>query len=385
MRYPVPFSRWSVLFGAVAWSATRLWAADMGEALTTIRAVGPEGQGNAAAAQAWAQVAGAPADQLPKLLDAMNGANERARNYLVAAAATMADRQLKSGGVLPVAELGDFLLNPAHQGAARRLALELIAKVDISAAEDLMPGLLDDPAPELRREAVKRILDAATARATGESKGVAIALYQQALGFARDGDQVEAITQGLKDLGRNVDLVQRLGFVTRWQVIGPFDNTGGVGFDKVYPPEVAVQLDAEVEGREGKVRWKEFVSQHEFGMVDLNKAYAPLKEVAGYAYTVFHSEVAQRAEIRLGCKNGWKLWANGQFLFGRDEYHRGAEIDQYRLPVDLKAGRNTILVKVTQNEQKEEWTVEWEFQLRVTDPSGRVLRSAAPADKMALR
>jgi len=35
-----------------------------------------------------------------------------------------------------------------------------------------------------------------------------------------------------------------------------------------------------------------------------------------------------------------------------------------------KPGRNTILVKVCQNEQTEDWTKEWEFQLRVTDDLG---------------
>ncbi|MBN8281415.1 MAG: hypothetical protein J0M16_12465, partial [Gammaproteobacteria bacterium] len=360
-------------------------AAALEDALARIRAVGPEGQGNTEAAKAWAEVAAAPADQLPRLLEAMNGAGDRARNYLVAAAATIADRQLKSGKGLPIADLGEFLLNPSHAGPSRRLALELVAKADAATAEAMIPGLADDPAPELRREAVQRLITAAASRASGDAKGAAVALYQQALGFARDGDQVESITKALKELGRTVDLVQRLGFLTRWQVIGPFDNKGGAGYDRVFPPETAVQLDAELDGLDGKVRWKEFVSDHEFGMVDFNKAYAPLKEVAGYAYQVFHSEADQRAEVRIGCKNGWKLWVNGRYVFGRDEYHRGAEIDQYRLPVDLKAGRNTLLVKLTQNEQKEEWTVEWEFQLRITDPSGRVLRSAPPAAKVALR
>jgi hypothetical protein len=81
------------------------------------------------------------------------------------------------------------------------------------------------------------------------------------------------------------------------------------------------------------------------------------------------------AELRLGCKNGWKLWFNGQFLFGRDEYHRGAEIDQYRLPVTLRPGANTIVVKLCQDEEVEDWTVEWEFQLRVTDPTGKPIRA----------
>jgi hypothetical protein len=69
------------------------------------------------------------------------------------------------------------------------------------------------------------------------------------------------------------------------------------------------------------------------------------------------------------------VWLNGKYIFGRDEYHRGAEIDQYRMPVELKRGKNTILVKVTQNELVEDWTKEWEFQLRVTDTLGTPLAS----------
>ena len=57
-------------------------------------------------------------------------------------------------------------------------------------------------------------------------------------------------------------------------------------------------------------------------------------------------------------------------MFGRDEYHRGMRIDQYRIPVQLKAGENSILIKLCQNEQTEEWTVQWQFQLRVCDSSG---------------
>lgn len=70
------------------------------------------------------------------------------------------------------------------------------------------------------------------------------------------------------------------------------------------------------------------------------------------------------AELRLGCKNGWKVWLNGEMLFGRDEYHRGMKLDQYKLPIHLKKGKNSILIKCCQNEQTEQWTVEWQFQIR---------------------
>ncbi|MEZ5327020.1 MAG: hypothetical protein R3F19_18375 [Verrucomicrobiales bacterium] len=40
-----------------------------------------------------------------------------------------------------------------------------------------------------------------------------------------------------------------------------------------------------------------------------------------------------RAPEAAGSKNAWKIWLNGELIFGRDEYHRGAAIDQIPLPV----------------------------------------------------
>jgi hypothetical protein len=74
---------------------------------------------------------------------------------------------------------------------------------------------------------------------------------------------------------------------------------------------------------------------------------------------------------------------NGQLLFARDEYHTSAEIDQYPMPAQLRPGRNTILVKVCQNEEVQEWTEEWEFQLRVTDALGTPLASINQAPSTA--
>lgn len=350
-------------------------AADLAAALNALRSVAPEGQGNPAASAASAELAQSDAIHLPALLSAMDGANDLARNWLFAAADTITDRTLKRGAPLPLPALADFLLDTSHDPRARRLAFDLIARADAATAEILLPGLIEDPSTELRREAVQRLVDRASQSLAEGRKDAASVLFQQALLHARDADQIESLTKPLKELGRPVDLVQQLGFLVNWKVIGPFDNTGGAGFETMFAPEKELKFDAEYDGKEGKVRWKDFASAHEMGMVDLNKAYAPLKEVTGYAFTEFHSDAPRAAEIRLGSKNGWKVWFNGKYLFGRDEYHRGAELDQYKLPVQLRPGRNTVLVKLTQNEQKEDWTVEWEFQLRITDPAGRVLRS----------
>ena len=81
-------------------------------------------------------------------------------------------------------------------------------------------------------------------------------------------------------------------------------------------------------------------------------------------------------EFRFGTPNAWKLWLNGELLFGREEYHRGMFYDQYQVRGQLKPGKNVILMKICQNEQKEDWAQDWKIQFRICDPTGRALRPA---------
>jgi hypothetical protein len=350
----------------------------LAEPIKTIRAIGTEGRGNSEAAQAWKTLSASDASALPTLLGAMDGANDLAVNWLRAAVDTIAGRELASGRKLPVADLEKFIGDTRHHPRARRLAYELIARADPARGERLIAGLRDDPSTELRRDAVQRLVSEADALRIAEKTSDAVAKYQAALKSARDVDQVQKLAKELKQLGHPVELPTVFGWLTRWKVIGPFDSTGGIGHEKVYPPEERIELDAEYDGKSGKVRWQDFKATGDYGLVDLNKPCGALKGVAGYAYAEFPADKARPVELRLGCKNAWKVWLNGKLLFERDEYHRGMEIDQYRMATALKRGQNTILVKICQNEQKEDWTKEWEFQLRITDALGTPIASAKP-------
>lgn len=348
-------------------------AADPGEHIAAIKAVGKEGAGNEAAAEAWAALAKDESVSLVALLEGMDGANELASNWLRAAVDVAADRAEKAGKALPEAELNAFLADQSHGPRARELAFELLERADAEAAAKLVPGFLLDPANGLRRRAVRSLIDQA-GEAREKTPEDAAALYQKALDGARDADQIKLIADALRDLKKPVDLPRHFGFIMDWQVVAPFDNKDRGGFDIAFPPEKGVDLNASYEGKDGDaIKWQPLVSEDDYGMLDFNKPYGLLKEVVGYAYTEFDSEEERPAEIRLGCKNAWKVWVNGELLFGRDEYHRGARIDQYKLPFQLKKGKNTILVKLCQNEQKEEWTVQWQFQLRVCDEVGTAI------------
>jgi hypothetical protein len=350
-----------------------LLGAPPAKSIKTILAVGAEGQGNAEAAAAWQDLSKSNAGALGDILEAMSDANPVALNWLRAAVDTIAARELAAGRKLPASRLERFLADTSRHPRARRLAYELIAQTDPARAESIIGRMLDDPSPELRRDAVERVVTEAK-----QLREAAIAKYEVALRAAREAEQIEAVAKTLKELGRPVKLANVFGWVSEWKAIGPFDSTGGAGFANAFPPEATIDLEGEYDGKSGKVKWQPLTTTNDFGLVDLNKPLGALKGVAGYAYAEFVADKARVVELRLGCKNAWKVWHNGRFLFGRDEYHRGMEIDQYRMKTELRPGKNTILVKVCQNEQIEEWTKEWEFQLRITDALGTPIDFAGP-------
>lgn len=341
-----------------------------------IRDVDRDGKGHRAAAEAVAKLtASANADRLPVLLASMDGASPLAINWLRGAFDTIAERQLRDTGKLPTAELERFLADKSHDQRARRLAYEWVARADASAAGRLIPTMLDDPSLEMRRDAVAQVL--ATAEKADEAKDATAALanYQKALAAARDLDQIKTVTEALKKLGKPVDLPSHFGFILDWKLIGPFDNRSGKGFDKAYPPEESVDLSASYPVEEGKVAWKDHHTDQEYGQVDLNKAIGKHMGAAAYAYAEFIADKAAVVELRLGTVGAYKVWLNGKLLSWADVYHANDLLDQYVGRGELKPGKNVILIKVCQNEQKEDWAQDWRFQLRVCDPSGKAILS----------
>jgi hypothetical protein len=365
-----------VLAGAAA-----IRAADVGDLVQTIKQVGPEAKGSEQAAAAVAELTKTSASALPEILAGLDEAGPLASNYLRGVIETIAQRELGRGGKLPAGEIEKFVRDTKHSPRARRLAYELLVRVDATAPERLVPGFLNDPSVELRRDAVARLIDEANRKFDAGDKDASKPLYRQALAGARDDDQVQTLKKRLEELGEKVDLPSHFGFLMAWKLIAPFDNTDKKGFNVVYPPERELNFAAEYEGKEGmKAAWVEHTTTQEYGIVDLAKALAPHKGAICYATTEFTSEKAQPVDFRLGTPNSWKVWLNGELLFAREEYHRGMSLDQYRMRGTLKPGKNVILVKICQNEQKEEWAQRWQFQLRVCDGTGTAVLSLNRAD-----
>jgi hypothetical protein len=345
-------------------------AHDLSPELAKIRAVQPKGDGHRDAVAAMKIVSQADAAALPIVIAAMDDSSPLVENWIRAAAEAIAQKQVDKNQPLPIAQLELFLKDTRHSPRGRRLAFELISLQDKSAPERLIPTLLNDPSVELRREAVQKALDDA---AKLSAKETAVKMYQNAFAAARDLDQIKVAAAKLRDFGESADIPTQMGYITGWKLLGPFDNVGDIGWDIAYPPEMGVDLTKSYAGQKGEVSWINHVTTDDYGVVDLAKATDKHKGAVTYAYAEFLAAKAQPADFRLGSINATKLWVNGQELAANHVYHAGMQIDQYIAKGELKEGKNTILVKVCQNEQKEVWAQDWKFQLRICDKIGTAI------------
>jgi hypothetical protein len=97
--------------------------------------------------------------------------DELIANWLRAAVDTIVARESAAGKKLPVDELLAFVRDTNHNPRARRLAFELVARVQPASAEKLLPGMLNDPSLELRRDAVQRVIGEAEQSLAGAAVG----------------------------------------------------------------------------------------------------------------------------------------------------------------------------------------------------------------------
>jgi hypothetical protein len=77
--------------------------------------------------------------------------------------------------------------------------------------------------------------------------------------------------------------------------------------------------------------------------------------------------------VRAASSTALRVFINGREALARETYHQSFDRDAFTAPVHVAKGRNTILVKVCQNDQPEEWAQNWMFQLRLTDGLGAAI------------
>jgi hypothetical protein len=365
-----------VVLIAVCLSPTVRGADELDGLLRDLRVAKPQAANSPAARAAWERLVRRGPEVLPRLLRAMDMPDTVAANWLRTAFDEIAGRALKAGGKgIDADALLAFAKDTKRQGRARRLALSVVKRLRPGTHKRLVGDALGDP--EFNYDAVEVGL-AELKNTKGLPRPTAIVLYRRILSATRDLDQARAVTTRLRDLGDNVSLADHFGFLCDWYAIGPFDAKGGKGFKAVYPPERGVDLDATAEGKGGKkLRWRRYtVPETPTGrfpiLVDLRQPLGEAEDAVAYAYTAFTVDKPRTVEFRGAADDNFTVWVNGARAFGFEEYRNGVRLDRHRFKVELRSGRNTVLVKVCQApHDPDSPDPNWEFLLRLTDSAGR--------------
>ena len=134
----------------------------------------------------------------------------------------------------------------------------------------------------------------------------------------------------LFDLPVDAALIARhQGFRPALNLLGPFDNDQGKGFEVSYPPESEIDLTKSYSGKLARLSWRRDVPSDRAGLINLGAMMHPSRWQAAYAVTAFDVRDAGQYEIRLGASSGLKVWLNGTETFRGDSWQSIASIRSF--------------------------------------------------------
>ncbi|MCW5554402.1 MAG: HEAT repeat domain-containing protein [Verrucomicrobiae bacterium] len=287
---------------------------------------------------------------LPDLLNVFRKTEEETHRFLALRGCV----RLLNLGDLPVQQtVSTFeeLFARTQRTDDRKMLLSGLANVADPAALKLVEPLLTLPAVQAEAElAMLGVASAIRGASPTDAKAVATRLKAES--------KNETIRNRAAALLSQLEKVE--DYIVAWQVSGPYTQAalGRSIFDTTFPPEQPG----------GKAAWKPLPAGSKPDrpwMIDLLAALGG-QQRAGYARTWIHSDKSQSARIEFGTDDGHKLWFNGKLI---SEVNRGgaAVPGDFKQAVELRAGWNALLLKVTQD------TGPWEFCMRLRKPDGGLL------------
>ena len=248
----------------------------------------------------------------PRLRPALKDLSADVRNAALRALAACRDRDS-----IPA------MIEAANNDDTRFEATLALAKLpDVRALQAYLRGVTDK-SPEVRK---------ASATAIGSIRDKAEPI------LSRLSDRRELAPAALPELRK---IYNQLQPVDGWHVMGPFP------FNDRPPnrPNLPIDLAATAPGPDGTtLEWKPIPIRGEHGVVDLAKFYDGKGDCSAFAGAVLESPVARPAQMAVGSDDTLNVWLNGKevYKFGGN---RGYDPETARFDVDLRKGKNLLLVK----------------------------------------
>lgn len=189
-----------------------------------------------------------------------------------------------------------------------------------------------------------------------------------------------------------VNKLNDYGTLEQWLVLGPFPNPpidapagqpdrGGFACDYLdsLGGEAAAQLDVNtVVDYDGHVATTSASVVGLSGKLDFERLYGEADDSVAYAFCIIDHPRDETVVCDFGSDDGAKVWLNGELMHELWVLSRSCVLGSERFDLNLKAGRNRLLVKI------ENYRGNWEFAMSVYTLASResVARNQALSTSM---
>lgn len=171
-------------------------------------------------------------------------------------------------------------------------------------------------------------------------------------------------------------------YIRDWMALGPFPQDPA-GEDTNYIPAcwksdvVEVFKLKSTDGELSGSKWQKVSAANGKTNIDFNVLYGQKNDQVAYAATYIFAEKDCRRELLLGSDDSIIVWLNGEKVH-ENYIRRGCQPDSDKANVELRKGRNLMVVKVTQA------ILGWEFVARFNDNKGLTV-STSPDQSTAVK
>ena len=188
-----------------------------------------------------------------------------------------------------------------------------------------------------------------------------------ALIYARAMDHLTSFYKNNCEETKAEEIINELGLIKEWSIIGPFDNISASGYDKTYPPETEFDTGKIYHGKDNMpINWFKNTPFKYFGWVDI-KDFITEYHAVNYANSFVFSPSTRKVQIRFGTSGACKLFLNDSLIMQyKKETNNG--FDTFIVETELQKGWNRILIKLAHSEISR-----CNFTMRFTDQLGVAL------------
>jgi HEAT repeats len=283
----------------------------------------------------------ASAEQVQEFLQIARDTTGAERSAAVDAALVAAEAQLDAG-LNPSALLASISAIELESHAAKHLARLATRDGDLGA----LTWLESEPFATVAGDDGVKTRIALAAKLVKQDASLGQHALEKAYLDAKSTSARNSALGHLKALGVDpVDLLAKVGFLVDWHILGPLPRATPEDFETT-PYSNGVDLASDAEGVRERVTWRALDRSKFDGIVDLKKLLDPNDDCSAYGYAEFESDGGP-AQVMAGSDDGCAVWLNGTFLYAKN-IDRGVNIDEDRVNVELKPGKNALLIKVNQ-------------------------------------